>query len=118
MYKGKLVAYLACPYSHHKEHVMTDRFEAINDAAGILIKEGYIVFSPISHSHPISLTMEPDDKRDQELWLGQDEFFLSRSDVMIVATFPGWEQSAGVAYEIKFAKKYGIPVVYRRFGYF
>ena len=50
--------YLACPYSHPDRTVRLARFDAANRAAGALMREGYHVFSPISHTHPIAEACE------------------------------------------------------------
>ena len=42
--------YLAIPFSGIEEK----SFKAATEIAGLLISKGYIVFSPITHSHPIN----------------------------------------------------------------
>ena len=47
--------YLATAYNHNSELVRKLRFRMVNYAAAELMEQGHIVFSPISHSHPISI---------------------------------------------------------------
>lgn len=49
-----MLTYLACPYSHPDRDVRQRRFDQVNAAAAWLILNEQMVFSPISHSHPIS----------------------------------------------------------------
>ena len=67
--------YLATPYSHNLAGIREWRFRKINEVAGILMQQGHAVFSPISHSHPISLTI--DNSLDNNFWLKQDAAFSS-----------------------------------------
>jgi len=99
--------YLACPYWHEDPEVREERYVKVNKQAGLYMKEGLIVFSPISHSHPISLTM---DNQDHSFWLEQDYYWLDKCDELWVFTLPGWEVSFGVSKEIKRAKSTGKTV--------
>jgi len=42
--------YLSTPYTHKQQSVEQARFDAVNIIAANLMKQGYFVFSPISHS--------------------------------------------------------------------
>jgi len=102
--------YLACPYSHPDEKVRLGRIEAVNKFAGLLMKKGYIVFSPLSHSHYISEHL--DNSLSHEFWLTQDQAFLEWADEIFVFKLNGWERSVGVFYEIGFAHASGKKVTY------
>ena len=43
--------YLALPYSGQENY----SFRKANYQAGMLMDQGYVVYSPISHTHPIAL---------------------------------------------------------------
>lgn len=105
------LAYLACPYSHQYRRVRIQRYEAITRFAGKLMREGYAVFSPITHSHPIEATFP--EASGWEFWKDQDLPILARCDLLIVATFPGWENSVGVGAEIAYAEELAKEVIYR-----
>jgi hypothetical protein len=108
--------YLACPYSHPDAAVRAERVAMANEAAGSMMESGLIVFSPLSHSHPIAETMPKIDNCDHGFWLEQDLTFLVLwADEMWVMCVNGWENSKGIKTEIDAAKIIGMPVRYFRF---
>lgn len=109
MTKGELI-YLACPYMHKDDQVIEDRVDAATKTAGLLIAEGYYIYSPITHSHPISKKVSLPG--DWAFWEGYDRVFLKACKGLYVLKVDGWEQSIGVQAEIKIAKELGIPVEY------
>lgn len=102
--------YLAMPYSHPDPIVRADRFWKANHMAATLMEERNIVFSPISHSHPVSLCM--DNSLDREFWMEQDHAFIDWCDALYVYRVEGWEESEGVKREIGWAQAAGKEVVY------
>ena len=101
------IAYLAMPYSGRMEESFVDA----NRIAGALMVEGYVVFSPISHSHPIWKDCEylP---QTHEFWMKQDLPFLRLADKLFVYKAEGWEESLGVRLEIEEAIANDIPIHY------
>ena len=111
VYRGTklyLAAPYSCPFCKNWESL---RFEMINIAAMTLISAGYVVFSPISHSHPISV-VQPAERNTHELWLGQDVYFMDWADTLVVLKLPGWEDSYGVQKEIDWFQRSIKPVYY------
>jgi len=103
--------YLCSPYSHPVKAVCNDRFRAACKAAAKLMRDGYIVFSPLSHSVPIA--DYTGNHLDHNFWLEQDLSFLdSWADEVWVLMIDGWEESKGIAAEIKRAETIGLPVKY------
>lgn len=102
--------YLATPYSHPLESVRRERFELVNIAAAKLMLQGYLVFSPISHTHPISEAVEM--PQDWDFWEKYDRTFIEWADEIHVLKQYGWEDSIGVTAEIKLAEQMGKPVVF------
>lgn len=101
--------YLCSPYSHPDPAVRQHRFDAVCQYAAKLMSEGHNVFSPIAHSHPISLHL--DNSLDHDFWLKQDLSFLERwADEMVVLCLPGWGESKGIVIEIKAAEQAHIPI--------
>lgn len=96
----KKKVYLACPYSDPDPRVMAERFNTINRIAVALMTEGHVVFSPISHSHPIALSVPGGLPATWDFWKEQDMPFLHWADELHVAPLPGWMQSVGVRAEI------------------
>ena len=101
--------YLATPYSHKDLSVRIDRFNKINVIAAKLIKKGYVVFSPISHSHPIEQTGRLGET-DWAFWKAQDEPLVDWCDQIWIVTMDGWIDSVGVQCELEMAFDKGIPV--------
>lgn len=94
--------YLACPYSDPDPKIMEERFKEVTRAAGILIKKGYIVFSPITHCHLIAQMCEL--PTDVEFWIKYDQEFIKWCDEMWILTLPKYTKSIGVHNEYKIAR--------------
>ena len=104
----KPLVYLACPYSHHDPAVRLQRFEAANKAAAKLMSEGIMIFSPISHTHPIALAgCLP---LGWEFWRAYDRAFLGHSHKIIVLKLDGWRESVGIKGELEIATELGITI--------
>lgn len=102
--------YLAVPYTHISPFVRERRFEMVNYKAAELMKEGHIVFSPISHSHPIAV--QENLPLTAEFWQQMNESFLDWCDSVYVYRLAGWQGSTGIQSEIEYAIKTGKPVIY------
>ena len=103
----ELLIYLASPYSHQSVAVRRARVRSICRAAAALIRCGYVVFSPVAHSHGISQHGLP---VTWEFWEHQDRRFLTLCDELWVLQLEGWRQSRGVQAEIALACSMGKPV--------
>ena len=102
------LVYLACPYSHPDGAVRERRFHAVNRAAARLMSQGMMIFSPISHTHPIAVDGKLQTGWD--FWERYDRICISCCHEMIVLCLDGWKESVGVQDEIGIAKELGIPV--------
>lgn len=111
----KNMYYLAVPYSHPNPLIREERFKASNRAAGKLIKEGKLVFAPISHTHVIA--KEHDLPLGWDYWNGYDQYMLSCCSHLVVLMLEGWEESIGVNIEIKLAKQLGLSITHISPGY-
>ena len=100
--------YLACPYSDPDSEVRIQRFEAANRAAAKLMRAGYHVFSPISHTHPIALA--GDLPKGWDFWESYDRAFLSMMDNLTVLAIDGWRESKGVRAEMQIAAELGLSI--------
>jgi hypothetical protein len=103
--------YLAIPYSHEDENVRIERFKIANLEAGLLMIEGHLVFSPISHTHPIALACKLPLGFD--FWEQYDQSFIMWCDEVHVIRLPGWKSSKGVQREIKYAMSIGKKIIYQ-----
>ena len=102
--------YLASPYSHPEPEMRVLRFNEACRVAGLLMKEGHTVFSPIAHSHAIEQTF--DSIEPGPFWMKQDIPILRHADAVYVLMLDGWDKSKGVAQEVELAKQAMIPVEY------
>jgi len=100
--------YLGCPYSHPDPAIVQKRFEYVTRVAGALMKRGYVVFSPITHSHPIAMLEKMPGT--WEFWAEQDLHILALCDELHVLELPGWQQSVGLRAEINAAVHAGLRV--------
>jgi hypothetical protein len=99
-----LKIYLAIPYTGMEQF----SFETANLIAGRLMCEGHIVFSPISHSHPIAQTCEL--PKHWDYWKQADMSFLGWCDEVHVVALEGWKHSKGVKAELEIGTIMGKPV--------
>ena len=91
---------------------MDARCLAAQKAAAQLMLEGYVVFSPIAHSHGVADHMPDSYRCDGDFWMGQDLPLLAKCDEMAVLCLNGWQESSGVCQEIAFAEQNSIPMRY------
>lgn len=106
---SKKKIYLAIPYTG----IENQSFKIANEVAAKLMQDDIIVFSPISHSHSIS--MENELPTSWEFWKKQDEEFIKWCDELYVIVPHITEEhllnmmlvdkSTGVNAEIAIAKK-------------
>jgi hypothetical protein len=104
--------YLACPYSHPNPFVRDARFRTANRTAAQLMRAGIVVFSPLSHSVPISADFNDTVTLSHEFWMSQDLPILRRCDEMLVLGLTGWHESLGVRQEIFEAMTHKIPITF------
>jgi hypothetical protein len=74
------------------------------------MQSGIVVFSPLSHSVPISTEMSDTVTLSHEFWMSQDLPILRRCDEMLVLGLTGWRESLGVRQEIFEAMTLKIPI--------
>jgi len=103
------VAYLAAPYTHTDEAVRGRRYREVTAHASILAGLGLLVFSPVTHWHPmvadgLPIAFDANEEHCRAM--------LRRCDVMIVLTLPGWDQSTGVGAELAYAARLDLPIHY------
>lgn len=107
----KEVIYLAIPYSWNPEK----SFEIANKISAKLMQEGYVVFSPISHSHPIATHLPIKLRINQDFWMNQDLPILELCSKLLLVNIgiKGIhliQQSKGCQSEIEKAQEIKIPI--------
>jgi hypothetical protein len=105
--------YLACPYSHPDPTVREKRFRSANHYAAYLLRQGHIVFSPLSHSHPIAVQCGLPET-DFEFWQAFSFAFVDWAEVIHVLMLDGWDTSIGVEAETRRAVEHGKLIEYVR----
>lgn len=109
--KGGFV-YLASPYSKLAATVGLDEAARIVAlAAGALMEEGAVVFSPIVHGHAVATAYEF-DKLDQSFWMAQCYPIAKRANLCVVLQMDGWATSEGVKAEVEFFRSRLTPVLH------
>ena len=99
-FEGRRV-YVACPYSDGQRSVRDARARAANEVAGLLIRAGAVVFSPISHTH--EMAEQQNLPTDYAFWERQCLAFVEWCDAMVVLAVDGWQESRGVVAELRAA---------------
>lgn len=101
--------YLAAPYSHQYAHVRAARFKRIKQATCQLMCAGDVVFSPVAYGY---LMEEAAGKTmSHDYWMQFCLNIMPACDRVYVLTLEGWDQSKGVAEEVKLAKRMGKPII-------
>jgi len=113
------VIYLASPYNHPFGHIMEQRFEAALHATAYLMEQGYVVYSPIVHNHPLAKLIEtttpPDSvqaerkRRGWNYWRTFDVRMLARCNALFILQLDGWENSVGLTEETNMALQAQLP---------
>lgn len=109
--KTETFIYLASPYSAKSPKARDKRFRKVCRKAAALMLQGYRVFCPIAHSHPIE-TLGMKKKHNGDFWLQQDFAVLTFCDELWVYCMKGWEDSYGIRKEIEYAQTRNIPIRY------
>ena len=101
--------FLASPYTHQDEEVMTFRYKEALKASARLINEGYIVFSPIVHCHPIAIRYNL--PRDYSFWQDySNSFILYWAELFNILCLDNWKSSVGIKDESALAREVELPV--------
>jgi nucleoside 2-deoxyribosyltransferase len=110
MSKKLIKIYLAVPYNKMDKE---SAFNQVNEIYVKLIKKGYNVFSPITHSHPVVKYGVPGD---WDFWKAIDTQFIEWCDLVCVLVpkegFKKVEESTGIKEEIKIASELGKGTIY------
>lgn len=100
--------YIASPYSHPEAAVRNARYLAAFKYTTQCLHQGLIAFSPIVYGHQFALLENM--PTDHIWWLEFNEHMLAASTEIHLLKLDGWQMSRGVAHELNFADRHGIPV--------
>lgn len=99
------ISYLGAPYTHTNPEVVKNRVAIINAVAAHLMRKGHVIFSPISHSHPVNASgIIPREESTWDFWRKQDLAFLIKANNLFILKLKGWEKSIGLQSEIAVAE--------------
>lgn len=123
MSKKMLTVYICSPYTPkgwHKLPLVSSlvkilRERAVSKFSAKLIEKrpDVALYGPITQSARLEKFMSS-PTTDFSYWKNIDLHWISKSDVVLVLTLPGWKESKGVQAEIRYAKKHKIPVKYNQ----
>ena len=102
-----MIIYVAAPYSSKNPIRRWLRYRKANQYAAKLMDEGHIVFSPLSHSVPISYYIG--NPTDTIFCIRQDIYWLQYCDEIHILQLRGWQKSKVLKYEVRKAIKLDIP---------
>ena len=113
------IIYLAGPYTDPDPNIREARARDATVASARMIERGYIVYSPLTMTHPIDIQMSADGQtQGSDFWVAFDEAFMAHCAAITVLTTMGWQQSRGVAREIEYFEQLGRPIVYAKPAWF
>ena len=104
------VYFLACPYSHPDKNIVESRFDSCTLAATKMSLAGFPVYSQITISHPINLSLAKNMPGEKLDWAPLDKAFMDKCDEIIILELDGWKESGGVQREIDYFKDRGSKV--------
>ena len=107
------VVYLACPYTDPDPAVRKARFDVATVVAADFIREGRIVYSPITMTHPIDIVIAgASNTLGSDFWVAFDEAFMEMCSEIVVIRLEGWQKSRGITREIAYFKDHKKPIRY------
>ena len=101
----QIKVYLACPFSHKNPMVRKRRVFISTMCAAMILKNGYMVYSPLTHTSSIAEFLPPENECSWKYWKDISLTFVDWADELWVIMLNGWQKSIGVAAEIKHANK-------------
>lgn len=103
-----MLTYLATPYSHPDLAIRILRYDIVTRIAAQLMRQGEIIYSPISHTHVMA--MQYGLPTDWNYWAENCMAFLNASRKLIVLQQDGWQESIGVQAEMSIARDKGLLI--------
>ena len=100
--------YLGSPHWHDDPEVREARFLAAKAFTAWNLRKGVLMYSPIVHSHAMSIRHKL--QVDWDFWHKLDTAMLRVADRFRILTLPGWQDSKGLKGEILVAEACRIPI--------
>jgi uncharacterized protein YdaT len=99
--------YIACPFWNDQDSVRDYRRKKAIDYSTVLIKKGYLVYSPLIYTERFAK-----DKTKEGYWIKHGIKMVEVCNEMRVLCLEGWQESKGVQGEIEKAKELNIKIKY------
>lgn len=100
--------YLASPYTHHDVFIRRNRYAAALAYTAARLLRGESIFSPIVYGHQF---VEFGMGTDAHSWKNFNHKMIQQADEVRVLMLPGWDESYGVAEEIKYANYHSYATI-------
>jgi hypothetical protein len=106
--------YVAQPYSHNNPKAVRERLRSGAEyiAKNLNCADDTVYYSPVCHGETVHQFGNAGS--NYQVWEAHSIGMLSLASEVHVLCLPGWQLSVGVADEISYASKNGIPVRYFR----
>lgn len=106
------MVYLATFYSEYglfAKLKMWYNWHRVNKIVMKCMRRGYVVFSPITHSHIASI-YDKGDLTDHDFWMQQDRWYVERCDELWILDHKKMSKSKGCNLELDWARKLNKPI--------
>lgn len=103
--------YLASPYTKY-EGGREAAYDAVIDNVTPLLADGWTLYSPILHNHPLSAEYSEEALVDFDFWKKVNLPFMRCADGLVVLKLPGWEESVGVQWEVDHFRMEHKPIMW------
>lgn len=107
-----ILYYIANPYSHKDKKVIEERVANLTHFCYDLFTMGYIYYSPILQSHPLTAY---GGGGDWEVWKKFDTQIINHMDGMIMLLDEDWRRSKGMRAEFDLFIKQKKPIIVARY---
>ncbi len=100
--KPESFIYLASPYSSDSIYIQRHRYLYVETICAAIVAGGFPVYSPIVHMH--SMATHYPLSNDSVFWNTFNEPFIRACSEIWVLMLEGWQESAGVQWELELAR--------------
>lgn len=105
--------YFAHPYTARDKRAEEANFRLCCIRSAKLITMGYMVYSPICHTHPIHMAWPPFLENDErQLWIGLDNLIMAETKFDGIILAPGWQKSRGCCAEKVAFEQQAKPILF------
>jgi len=100
--------YIGSPYTHKSKLIQHERYLEVSRVVAGMLCHGVHVYSPIVHCHELAKRFRLPG--DFDFWNSYNFAMLETASAFHILELDGWNESAGLKEEIKFAVSKAIPI--------